>query len=313
MVFLKQWFKCVVLVLLLSILAACSQSGPSVSAEIDGDLGWVIGNIPANYWSDGSGPSAVIDLSFVFQDPNISLATIESVKISNSLAPSRGWTYTTDELSDHFFTSATTGKKGFSFFNLWTDELSSNGSAIYLGTYTVEVELKNGRGSSKTLVTPAPNALTANGYSYAYSPESYAGTPTANYVALPKRATIESAAFNTTGDTLTLNFLVNDDRVYNGVVEFFDVNGDYLGFAGTFRDFETKSLYPKLNGGLELRNNGTSNNLILSSGDIVVSSRISNFSLAMIKSFNVILMDGKQYVGTKGMYDTYSYSLGTVN
>jgi hypothetical protein len=310
----KHWFKFVGLVLILSILAACSQSPvASVSGELEDTVGWYIGNLPENYWLSDPRPSAVIDLFVTFKDSSINATDIDKVEITNSLSPTRSWNYTADRIADYFFTSPSTGKKRLSFPGLWTDNLSANGSVIYLGTYTVEVTLKNGKRGTASLVTPAPSALNANGYSYAYSSEDYVGTPPSNYVALPKRATIQSASLNSAGDALALNFSVNDDKVYNGWVLFFNSNGDYLGFAGDFRDFTTGALYPKLNNGQELRTDGTSNILSLTATDVQVAEGVTNFTLSMIKSFRIILTDGKQYIGTDSSYDTFSMSIGTVS
>jgi hypothetical protein len=314
MVFIKRWVKFMGLVPLLGLLAACSQSGPSVFGEMEDQVGWVIGNVAPEYWSDGSGASAMIDLSVTFKDPNIEVKDIDEVEITNSLALGRSWLFTPDMLANLFYTSQRTGQKRIAFIPLSSSLLTTNKSAIYLGKYTIEVRLKNGQRSSVSLETPAPNALTSRGYSYAYSPEDYVGTPPSNYVALPKRATVESVALNATSDTLNLNFSVNDDKIYSGWVLLFDGANEFLGYAGDFRDFSTKAIHSKLNGGLEFRTNGTSNTLALSAADIQVSSEVSNFSLSMVKSVRIILTDGKQYASdTNSTYDTYSYSVGTVN
>lgn len=308
-----RWFRLVSFAFLISLLAACGGTpGPSISGEMD-DLGWTIGNIPANYWTSAPRPSAVIDLTVIFQDKNITEADIETIGITNSLlAQGQGWSYTADKLAGRMFTSQRTGKKVISFYNLWSDQLTANGSVIYLGTYTVTVKLKNGKISTKTLATPAPNALDAQSYSYAYSPEDFVGTPPASYAALPRRATVTSATRNTAGDALAINFSVSDPKVYSGWIEFFDANGKYLGYAGDFKDFGTKAAFPKLNNGQGLFIDGTNNLLSLGTADVQVATDVSNFTLSMIKSYNLTLTDGNQYAATGGLYDTYSYSLGTV-
>jgi hypothetical protein len=59
----KHWFKFVGLVLILSILAACSQSPvASVSGELEDTVGWYIGNLPENYWLSDPRPSAALTL-----------------------------------------------------------------------------------------------------------------------------------------------------------------------------------------------------------------------------------------------------------
>lgn len=313
MLSLKHYFRLVAFTLTVCLLAACGQPpGATVSAELEDVVGWYIGNIPQNFWSDGSGPSVVIDLFVSFKDANIEATDIETVEITNSLSPTRSWSYAADRIADYFYTSQSSGKKRLAFPGLWTSSIAANGSVAYLGTYTVEVKLKNGKRDTATLVTPAPSSLTASGYGYTYSPEDYVGTPPSDYVALPRRATIGAVALDATNNSLTLNFSVNDDKVYSGWILFFDANKEYLGAAGDFRDFSTDAVHPKLNNGLEFHTDGVSNTLALTPTDIIISSDVSNFSLSMIKSFRIVLTDGKQYLGTDSSYDTYSLSLGTI-
>ncbi len=311
---LKHWLKFLGLAFLLAVLAGCGGSpGSSVSAEMESDVGWTIGNFAPEYWNSDPRPSAIIGLSARFKDSSITKADIESIEVSNSLSPDFSWNYTGAEISDRFFTSQSTGKKGVGFGRLWSRQLATNGSAIYLGTYTIEVVLKNGKRSSVKLDTPAPGALTAGAFRYVYSPENYLGTPPSDYIALPKRATIGATAINTTDNTLTLNFSVQDDKVYNGWVLFFDAQDKYLGYTQDFVNFETRALYGKLNGGSGLRTDGTMNALTLSLTDIGIPEGGSPITLNAIERFELVLSDGKQYVGTTLTYDTYSLSVGKLN
>lgn len=219
-------YKYLIFLLAIVGLASCTQTEPTptVSPTIE-YIGWVIGNIPSNYWSDGLGPTAVIDLSLRFQDIAIEVADIKSVIITNSLAPEYQWSYETSDLTKIF---SGTKKKWLEFNGLWTPNIASNASVIYLGTYTIKVELNNGQIATKNLVTPAPNSLNADGYSYTYSSESYIGIPPSNYVALPKQASIQSATLNAAGDTLSIDFFVDDNKIYSGWVWFYNKDGKAL-------------------------------------------------------------------------------------
>jgi hypothetical protein len=303
-------------VALLFVLVACDQGGtpgPSVSPEMEDSVGWVVGNIAPNAYSSGSGPLAVIDLSVVFKDTNIAATQIDSVEITNSLSPGRSWSFPAESIEDYFFTSQSTGKKGLSFNFLSTDFLAANRSAIYMGTYTIEVTLKSGKSARQILTVPAPDATTSQGFNYMYSPENYPGTPPTGYVALPKLATIGAIGIDATAGSVTLNFSVNDPKVYSGWVWFFDANGKYLGYAGAFRDFESKAINPKLNSGQAFYNDGVNNLFSLDTPDITVSSEVSNFNVSMISKVRLFLTDGRQYAAQPdSTYDTYSLTVATV-
>jgi hypothetical protein len=308
---IRFWLRFVGIALLF-MLVACDQGGtpgPTQSDELEDSVGWFIGNLPQDTWSDGSGPSAVLDLYVSFKSPTIAATDLESAKITNSLLTGSSWTFDQSELANIFYTIQDGDKRiaRLAFNNIWSDNPAANGSVLYLGTYTIEVTLKNGKRDTATLTVPAPGSLTASGYSYTYT-EDFTGTPSSDYVALPKRATPQSAALNAAGDALAINFSVNDDRIYSGWVLLYDAAGKFLGLSDAFQDFETRQPNPKLNNGQGVFVNGTTNLLSLTAADINLADDVTNFSLGMVKRYKVVLMDGKQYLGTKSGYDTYSIS-----
>jgi hypothetical protein len=309
-----KYLRFLVLTILILGLASCSQDKPvsEASPEID-RIGWTFGNLPSDYWKDGSGPSAVIDFTPFFKDTSIQLNDIKNVTIINSLNSGNSWSFEGSTLNDNFFTNSKTGESYLEFNGLWTSSITGNGSVIYLGTYTITVELNNGKRETKTLTPPAPNSLNANGFSYIYSPESYAGTPPSNYVSLTKQATIQSATLNATGTTLEIQFSVADEKVYSGWVLLYNQEGEFIGSAGDFRNFSRRTLHPKLNSGSIFHIDGSANTFSVAKDDISKSTKISDFNLTDISIFRIILTDGKQYEGTDSFFDTYSISaLSTV-
>lgn len=83
----RFWLRSVSIALLF-VLVACDQGGtpgPTLSDELEDSVGWFIGNLPQDTWSNGSGPSAVIDLYVSFKSESIAATDLESAKVTNSL------------------------------------------------------------------------------------------------------------------------------------------------------------------------------------------------------------------------------------
>jgi hypothetical protein len=251
------------ILVILFLLNACTQTptsptpNPTLSADIK-TINWSMGNVPVSFWNSDSKPSAVLNLYIYFQSTILEASHIKTVTIRNSVDQSRFWTYEDDELLPHFVTQSSTQEKYLRLENLYTTALSKNSSVLFLGTYTLTVELQNGDSDTKAVVMTAPNSLEADGFSYAYSPEDYAGTPLNTYVSLPKRATVISAKRNSAGTVITIKFSVDDEKVYSGWVNFYNQEGRFLGQSdGYFRNFYDGSIHPKLNAGKVFHTDGT--------------------------------------------------------
>jgi hypothetical protein len=205
--------------ILLILVTACGESKPAkgtVSPEIT-TVEWNIGNVPAALWPNGSGPSTVINFYVYFKSAAIEANDLKSVAITNTLTPNTSWNYTSSELSGRILTK-NDGKKYLSLKNVYSDNITENGSVIFLGTYALTLELQNGETDSHEVSISAPNSLTADNYTHAYSPEDFTDKPPATYVALPKRAVLESLSLSTNQQGLIVKFQVNDSKVYSGWV-----------------------------------------------------------------------------------------------
>ena len=298
----------------LIFLTACSKPEPTdvgvALPDID-TVQWNIGNIPTAFWPDSSGPATVISFFIYFKSATIQASSLKSVTLTNSLAPDNSWNYVSNELSGRIL-STSDNKKYLSLKNVFSDNVAENGSVIFLGIYTITIELQNGETASQDVSISAPNSLTGGSYTHAYSPEDFVGTVPATYAALPKRATINSVSLNSSGNTMIIKFSANDGKIYSGWVEFYDRDKKLLGKTRqNFRDFSNASIHPKLNGGKVFYTDGTLNTLRISAADIEASAS-STFTISDIATIHIALSDGKQYEGTDATYATYSYSIGTV-
>jgi hypothetical protein len=298
----------------LLILSACAETPtaptPTLSPNIK-IIQWSMGNIPTAFWTNGSGPSAVLNLYIYFESSILEASHLKTVTIRNSVDETRFWTYQGDSLASFFLTLPGTEEKVLALENLFTSTISENSSVLFLGTYTVTVELQGGESDTEEIVLTAPNSLETGSYKYIFSSEDYADTPTNDYVAMPKRATISSAKLNPAKTLITIKFSVDDDRIYSGWVNFYNQDGDFLGqLDDYFRNFSSGAIHPKLNAGISLNTDGTENILKVSLANI---EKTAEFDLSDVTKVFVALSDGKQHESKAKRFNFYSYSMNLVD
>ena len=253
-------------------------------------------NIDDSYWSDFSNKhSANIGFLIYFEESELTAEYIEKVVIT---APNDVyWNFDNPETIKNLFIEGTFGR----FYSLYQTD---NSSIIPIGDYTFEVTYSNGRTVTKDLTVPAPGSTTVGTYAYAYT-EDYTGTPGSNYIPLPKKANISSAINDTTDSEITVNFSIDDSKIYNGVLRFYDSAGNYITSTDYFVDWEDGTLSSILNGGYSLNTNG-SNTVIVSYSDLEFDSDESGSDISFC---HIILTDGKQYdVSDINIYDCRSIS-----
>lgn len=142
---------------------------------------------------------------------------------------------------------------------------NGNPNELPIGKLKVEVRLTDGTDVTYTAVIPAPGSQAADGYTTMYS-QDYSGIPPATSAPMVGRASISSGI--ATGSTVTLSFSVNDQKVYDGYVWFYDSSQKYIGISNEdFVDPSTGQATTQLEGAV-LHTDGTANTLTLGSSDI---------------------------------------------
>lgn len=283
---------------------ACSANGvqqpvPKKTVTIQ-DVGWVIENIATDYWYSPTSATAFISFWLSFEETDLSASDIASVTVTSPT----GLYWVLDDPADTAYFYDEQGHYYGGWIRFWSTSDSANASVIPIGNYTFEVALANGNSDTVTGIIPAPGSTTTGGNSYAYT-EDYAGSPPYGYVALPRRATIQSAQVNVLADTFTANFAVTDSKVYNGYLWLYDSTGEYIGMSPWFRNTTSKSVAAFINGGAAIYNDGTANTITLHTADIEFDGI---HSLQDISSIRINLSDGAQYAAVNRSYDTLSRS-----
>jgi hypothetical protein len=301
---MKTTFLCragVFLACILVLFTSCdlAERNPAIS-----DIGWTVENIADSWWGTSSTKrSANINFWISFEESELTAEYIESVSI---LAPNdRSWVYDEPEAIDARFDPDSGVFGGWQ--RLYSPYYQSNGSVLALGDYVFEITYTSGVIVSETLTVPAPGSTTTNSMSYFYT-EDYIGasSPPSGYIALPKRAEISSAIFDTVNSEIDISFSVDDSNIYNCSIWFYNSAGTYVGGVDWFRDFSTGILSSMINNSSELYTDGTTNNIAVPYTEI---NFLSDYSSSNIFSMHIVLSDGKQYVSsTVSGYDTRSVS-----
>lgn len=278
---MKKVFGFLLLFFVLSVVGGCSNddSGSKNSIEITSD-GFYIENIDTGFWSSNP-PSATMFLTLFINYPaNLDENDISVVEASSP--DEYVWKLYPDDLY------IDTDYRYIKLSRLWNDYDSAR---VNLGEWKVTLTLKDGSTGSCTIVVGEPNSATGPVSEYATSE-----MPGTNDVAAISVPSINSAVYDSSSDKLTITFTVNDSRVRNGFIWFYDDFDEYVGNTDFFKNENgvLSSIFTSF------KTDGTLNTATIALNDFDEKT-IS--SLAEVKSFCIIVTDGAQYPDKYTYYD----------
>jgi hypothetical protein len=172
-----------------------------------------------------------------------------------------------------------------------TADYSVNYSVLSLSEYTIEITLTDGKVYRRKYDPPDPEIGVSNTKKYIYSAD-YKGRKDDEYVQCLPRAEIKESIIE--DDLIRLVFSVDDHRVNNGYVQFYDKDKKYLARVSQFKNAYSLEVAPYLNQGTALFVDGTDNKLSIAQRDLEFSK---GRSFSEIKYAIVVLTNG----GNPGM------------
>jgi hypothetical protein len=288
------------------VLTACSSSsGPDNSSAISPQIErvyWYMENIDQSYWSTFRDQSAYINFSIHFKQSNLTASDIESIVVT---APT-GRTWIDDDAAHIEANFDPQIPKYTGMSRLYSTYYSPNASVLPIGNYKFDVTYTSGEVASFTLLVPEPGSTGTGSVSYTYTEDFvYASNPPDGYTELPLRATINSALLDTTTSQLSVDFSINDPKVYSGYIWLYNASGTYIGRSEQFRNFASGIVSTTVNLGATLMNDGTANSVVLLDRHIEFNS---GYSMNDIYSLHLVLTDGIQYAADDRSFDTRSIS-----
>jgi hypothetical protein len=244
---------------------------------------WCTENIDESFWTKwGSSldESAYFDIWVKASDPN-GIDDITYVEVTNP------------EGIDWILRDSSTGEDHYDpeggFFGDWR-RYYYEPHKVLLGLYSVLVRDSTGNEATDSINFSGPGSTSGNGFIYS---EDYTGS-TVEGTEMLKRASVTDAT-EVLSD-ITIKFQVDDDRVYNGYVWFYDDFAEYITWSDYFKN--------TINSGAGIYNNGTTNTLQIQSSDLELGS----YTWDDIKGFHVVLTDGAQYSPEEEKWDHRSIS-----
>jgi hypothetical protein len=289
--------------LVVLVVLGCQQPGGHDTKITITYLGWYYENIDTSFWTTppSNGTTSFYDF-FIHYDGDIGYGDIKS---ANVIAPDGNWWNVCPD-SSFFYPQY----KVIGGFGRWWDG-SAALDLLPIGDFQVEVTLTNGSISRYTGRIPAPGSTTTGPYAWMHSQD--APSPPGNSAAMPVRATVPAGSTLTqSSQTISISFTVNDAKVYNGFVWFYDSSRNYLGEYSYFRDPATGAINAPL-GTLNVA--GGTNTLTLQAANLTYASGIDAAQFfAQASRFMIVLTDGLQYgIQSSGVatYDGQSISAMT--
>ncbi len=268
-------------------LFGCNFAAPQKQVSING-IGWVYENIDPSYWSDGfSLATCFAGFSISYTGDNIAIEDIDFVRWHRT---GEGLYYNFPIDEAHVDTTSNIISSDLFFSN----DLTSNGSAMPIGTLTFEIGLTNSKVSNFTFDVPAPGQGISGGNTVTYT-EDYQDTILSGYVPMLKRPIVDMQTNN--GSTILIAFHSNDPIYYNGFVIFYNSANELVARSPFFRIWVSGEIISIFDG---IYNDGRWNSIRLMDVDLTFET---GKGFDDITKYRVILTDGAQYAGTGYTYD----------
>lgn len=275
-------------VITLFSLAGCGGGGTAATTASTGlitHVGWIFDNAPSDYANNGA--TCFLDVK-VYYSESITANDIETF----SLTAPNGWPWTIS-VSNATFGTSSTGEP-YICTSIYYGE---NPYAFPLaGSWTVKINLKDGRTSSFLFTFHEPGSSTAATHPYLYTKEDWAPpSNSSQYVAALSRfpsqgytvqySSADGGRITTIGlSATTTSYRAAERNTYNLTCWLYDANKVYLG--------RTNLEYSTLD--------HSSTNLITSSGELSIlpastTSSTGNVDLSKVKYIRFVYTDGAQY------------------
>jgi len=274
---MKSKFLC--LTFLLMLMACQSHRGNLLQNIGDKDLftdmrvQFVFEDIDPKFWSKPTAGSMHLNIFMFYQGATLDSSVIKEMRIydKNGVNWTRSPKVTPNYVGD------------------WSRSITSNYSINYsvlsLSEYTIEITMTDGRVYRRKYDPPDPEIGGTNTKKYIYSAD-YNGRKDDEYVQCLRRAEVKESAIE--DDLIRLVFSVDDHRVNNGYVTFYDKDKKYLAQA-QFKNAYSLEVAPYLNRGTALFIDGRDNELSIAQTDLAFSK---DRSFSEIKYAVVVLTNG---------------------
>jgi hypothetical protein len=241
---------------------------------------WLTENIHPDFWTvvppDGT---ALFFIECTVSDPD---GTDDITKVIMSSPDSCEWTLKDIDINKNLF-----DQKGYMYGRFRT---LSHPNTIMLGNYRITAVDSEENESSKTFSFGRPGSTTGTGFIYS---EEYTG-PTTGGTEMIDKAVITGGS--KAADSITVEFTIDDTRVFNGLVWLYDSDKSYITWSGFFKD--------TINGGSGINKSGGTNTLVIREEDLEPGA----FTWNDISRCHVVVTDGEQYLPEEYIYEHSSIS-----
>lgn len=277
--------KVLIVIIMVFGIYGCFEKKEEKNVAVKG-VGWVVENMGENVvFSNTTGAYYNFWITY---EGDVTFEEIEYIKVTCLNGSEDNGVYWNIDLDKENFKEETKTIGGW--YRYWN---SRNRNVLPIGRMEVELKTKNGIMAKYTKEIPAPGSISTNGKKYIYNSEDYS-TNSEEYIPNLKRAIISSSTKDIVNKELVINYSVNDNRVYNGDIIFYDANKEYIGNTGMFLNVTTGVIKVE-----SFYTNG--NNNLLKIKESAINFKTGK-SISDIARMNIVLNDGKQYEAEKKQY-----------
>jgi hypothetical protein len=264
---------------------AANSSGNAIEIE---SIDYVVENIHPRYWQGDFNPKEPrLFITFYIYIKNLEncIDSIKKVEVYDSSG--NPWTINLDKNTDDSMRFIGAGTR---FFD---ETLSNSGSVLYINNYRVVITTKENEKISESFSVCEPGQKEGSAKKFLFN-EDYRGQKNNSYIEALSWGKIDSAIYRK--GTFDVNFSVNDRRVFNARLEFYDKNKKYLGATRWFINSHSKEILDSLNNGNNFHTDGQINNVQVINQEIEVEK---SKNIKKTKFIVLITKDGNQYANSE--------------
>lgn len=290
---MKKKLNVMFFMIILLLFCGCFQKDKEEQNIKITNVGWVYENIGEGFGEVKKGCYANFWISYEGEIEREDIDYVEICCINNSDFDGNYWRVS---LSEEYFNKEAKRIGG------WIRRYNGdNISVMPVGKFEIIIKLKNEDIITKEINITLPGKTTTDGKSYIYNQED-CFINFEEYEKNLNRAEITQKNINYFDENIKIEYNVNDTRVYNGEVIFYDADNNYVAKTSRFKNLSDNTLNVS-----SFYISGKNNCIEFSKDDIEF---VTGKTFNSIEKCHIILYDGWQYGEYKkdNMFDYRSIS-----
>lgn len=272
-----------IVLLAVSSIASAQETNPTIASAADNPIEKAfnaakiiicLDDMPRSFWTSSNTMGSMFLNCFLLDQSNILTGkVINEMKVFDNFGAN--WIIKPEVFKTRLGNWA----------NLYSRRYSFDGSVLSLGEYTIEIVATDGLTYRRSINLSEYSSNITSLDAFIYSSD-YNGRVRQGYIKAIERPIITKLSVN--DEKIIIDFTVNDHRVKNAGIAFYDENKMYLGSYEYFYNSFSDQIRQEVNNGEKIFIDGTINNIIINSNDIILvdNKKVNDIYQALITVYD---------------------------